>query len=415
MSLMSSEEKLEGSLSLQGLTVRLAVSLAILTLLLVGGELASYLKLRYRPTKRVSEGVKTEVFKGVSWTSQYFADFNASSPVRYHSYILWRRAPYAGKTINIDAQGLRVTANIRCEPGVPSIWMFGNSALWGSGTPDWATIPSLLAEDFSKSGQPVCVKNFGEKAWVSTQEVIALMLELKHEPESPAVVVFYDGPTDSYLPYESDEPDVHDNFEPMRQKFEDTTSSSPGFQFLKKTNTYVFLNQTLRNLGMRDPLQPQRRTSPEQASTMAKTTVDNYLKNLEMVDALASHYGFHSFYFWQPTVRAGKKSLTANEDEMRRGEEALQPGSEIVFRATYDLIAQVHRSNLIDLSDMFADHPEPLFVETNHLGPEGNDLVARRIFQTILESGAVQNFATTKRSVSATAQSSSTLAEPLSR
>lgn len=387
---MVNETKIGAEFHWQTFATRLAVSLAIFALLLSGGELAAYLKLKYRPTRRVSEGVKSEVFKGADWTSQYFADFNASSQVRYHSYTLWRRAPFEGKTIKIDAQGLRETYYSRCNPGTPAVWMFGNSALWGAGSPDWATIPSLLAQEFSKAGAQVCVKNFGEKAWVSTQEVIALALELKQAARPPAVVIFYDGTTDAYLPYETKERDVHDNFETVRAKFEDSSASAPGFQYLRKTNTSILLHQWVSNLGLRDPLQPVRRTSPEEASEMAKVTVDNYLKNLELVDLLANHYGFHPFYFWQPTVRAGNKPLTQNEDQMRREEEMSQPGSEIVFRATYDLIARTHRDNLFDLACMFADHPETLFVEANHLGPDGNSMVTQRIFRTIVDSGAAR-------------------------
>jgi hypothetical protein len=397
---MMNEHKVGEDFRWSAFAVRIAVSLAIFVLVLVGGELAAYLKLRYRPTRRVSEGVKTEVFKGASWTSQYFADFNASSPIRYHSYTLWRRAPFDGKTIKIDSQGLRETYYSQCEAGAPVIWMFGNSALWGAGSPDWATIPSLLAEKFSKGGQPVCIRNFGEKAWVSTQEVIALMIELKRAPQPPQAVIFYDGTTDAYLPYETSEPDVHDNFDTFRKKFEDSTASAPGFQYLRKTNTYIFLNQWMRNQGLQDPLEPVRRTSAEEASAMAKITVDNYLKNLDLVDTLASHYGFHAFYFWQPTVRAGSKPLTKNEDEMRREEESAQPGSEIVFRATYDLIAKSHRGNLFNLSNMFAEHHEPLFVETNHLGPEGNSLVADRMWQTIVNGGAIPGPRDSKGNVS---------------
>jgi hypothetical protein len=182
---------------------------------------------------------------------------------------------------------------------------------------------------------------------------------------------------------------VHESFEVMRQKFEDTSESTPGFRYLQKTNTYVLLNKLARNLGFReDQLHPVRQTSASEASGMAKVTLANYLKNLELVDVLASHYGFRPFYFWQPTVRAGGKPLTQSEDQIRQDKETLQPGSEIVFRATYDLIAHTRRDNLFDLSNIFNGHPETLFIETNHLGPEGNSLIAHQMFQTISESGA---------------------------
>ena len=85
---------------------------------------------------------------------------------------------------------------------------------------------------------------------------------------------------------------------------------------------------------------------------------------------------------------------------MRQDEEASQPGSEIVFRATYDLIARTPRNHLYDLTDIFADHGETVFVETNHTGPEGNALVAKRMFDTITANGGAPSLNRTVQSVS---------------
>jgi hypothetical protein len=381
---LQAEAQRRRSSFLQPFAAKLAVSFSLFVLLLLAGESVSYLKLRYRPTRMVTENVKAQIFKGATWMPDYFAEFNASNFVSYHAYTIWRRAPFSGKTINIDADGVRQTYYSHCEPGRPGIWMFGNSAMWGAANPDWTTIPSLVAKEFEDHGTPVCVKNFGEKAWVSTQEVIALMLELKRADAPPKAVVFYDGAADTFLPYESNERDVHDNVDKARAKFEDASASRPGFQYLRKTNTYVFLNQLAAHSGATDdPLASRRHVSPQQAESMAEITVTNYLKNLDLVDLLGSRYGFQGFYFWQPSVRFPGKSLSTDEDRLRQQEEAMWPGSELVFRTTHELIAHTEHRGLVDFSTVLEGHPETLFLETNHLGPEGNALVAHRMFEVI--------------------------------
>ena len=70
----------------------------------------------------------------------------------------------------------------------------------------------LLAEQNDKAGRSVCVRNYGETGWVSTQELIKLMLELKRTGRKPDLVIFYDGANDVYLPYQYGRVDVHNQF-----------------------------------------------------------------------------------------------------------------------------------------------------------------------------------------------------------
>ncbi len=90
----------------------------------------------------------------------------------------------------------------------------------GRGLPDWLTIPSELALEYSNAGGPACVRNFGVLAWVSMQGVVELMLELKRAPRKPDLVVFYDGINDVFSVYQSGKIDVHQNFDHIRDVFE---------------------------------------------------------------------------------------------------------------------------------------------------------------------------------------------------
>ena len=53
-------------------------------------------------------------------------------------------------------------------------------------------------------------------------------------------------------------------------------------------------------------------------ATLSDSFVETYLGNYKIVDALAQKYGFKFFFFWQPQIAIGDKSLTSEELEMKR-------------------------------------------------------------------------------------------------
>src|SRR5262249_22054556 len=75
------------------------------------------------------------------WAHQYWREFLQSRKTQYHAYTVWRRAPFKGKTINIDERGIRVTPGSDCSTGSLKVFTFGGSPMWGTGSPDWGTIP----------------------------------------------------------------------------------------------------------------------------------------------------------------------------------------------------------------------------------------------------------------------------------
>src|SRR5579862_55782 len=217
--------------------VRFCVCVTILVALLIFGEGMCYLDQKYTAVSELAP--PPSLYQGQSWTDSYRREWQATiNRLQYESYVIWRRAPFSGRTINVDNSGIRKTYYSSCGSENYTIWIFGNSSLWGTGVPDWLTIPSLLAKKYEDAGRKVCVKNFGEKGWVSTQELIELMLSLKQTAKKPDFVIFYDGVTDSYLPYQSNVPDAHFNFLLTKNEFESLGNNGASLEYLKRTNTY---------------------------------------------------------------------------------------------------------------------------------------------------------------------------------
>ena len=122
--------------------------------------------------------------------------------VHFEPYYHWKQFEHVGKYINIDASGVRKTVKDPNVKGGKKIFMFGGSTLWGHGSPDESTIPSIVQ---SHLGDAYEVYNFGEDGFVSTQELNYLLYQLSLG-NIPDAVIFYDGVNDGYagtiLPYQ---------------------------------------------------------------------------------------------------------------------------------------------------------------------------------------------------------------------
>jgi hypothetical protein len=228
----------------------------------------------------------------------------------------------------------------------------------------------------------LCIKNFGEKAWVSTQETIQLILALKQASSAPNLIIFYDGVSDSFVPYMSAVSDSHMNFEDIKRLFEQgSTGEQSGFSYLKQTNTYRVL-EMLRERFTSATVPPSADSRSGLADVeMAQRTLLNYQKNMDVVETLAHHFGIQCLFVWQPVLLTGSKPLSSEEKPMvQRVETQLRPGSTALLRATYELVKGIQRPDFLYLGDVFAGSEKTMFVDYSHPGPDGNRMIAQKIF-----------------------------------
>jgi hypothetical protein len=219
-------------------------------------ELGAFATLRWleRPGReRADPRLARAIYRDQPWARALWRETHAVMGLaRYAPYVVWTHAPFNGETIVVDAEGRRRTTGARCEPGARTVYMFGGSTLWGFGVPDNATIPSYLAEAFARDGEPACIVNFGELAWVSTQAVVRLVLALK-QAAPPHDVVFYDGCNDVRTADKYGAADAHTNFAEIRDWMETRSRQRAGsFAFLTHSNTATLLAR----LGLRPTIEP---------------------------------------------------------------------------------------------------------------------------------------------------------------
>ena len=372
------------AIGLKRFVPKLCMSVTLFFLLLALGELGSYICLRLNPPQ--------SVYAGLQVPADYARELDDSAKHQYLPYVEWRRRPYQGQFISVDEDGVRQTINSRCENDRSLlIWMFGDSTLWGTGVTDAGTIPSQLAKLYADSGQSVCIKNFGEAAWVSTQELIELLLQLKQSDRRPDIVVFYDGTDEIFMPDPGAPKDVHQGYRRFRELLDTARAEAkPGLLFLSKSNTVRaldLLSQKIHSSGSK-----RKRSLPgAEAEAVAKQSLDNYQKNLDITDALARAYGFQAYYLWYPTSSFGNKPLTPEERESVQHEMSEIPSRFELKQITYAMCSKINRSNFYYLGNALDHEQRRIYLDGAHLTAEGNGIMAGTIFQILRSNKATSS------------------------
>jgi hypothetical protein len=367
--------------------LRLCVAVTFGVVVLAAVEFYSY--RRYLPAAgdQMEPAVKMDLAQGATPAERrYWQEFEKANKVTYHQYVLWRRQPYNGEAISIDQNGVRRTLNTRCDDKTFTIWMFGDSVMWGAGAPDGETIPSFIAADYEKAGHPVCIVNYAEKGWSSTQEMIGLIEELKHASRKPDRVLFYDGGTEAFAAYQNGLADVHSNYSSFKRFLDNWgTNQKGGFSYFRQTNTYRFLERiAARTPFHRKQVEPVEGPDPD---AMSAAVVQNYVQNMEIVNLLAKQYGFRAIFAWYPNLAVGHKELTPYEQQVLNMEYKKFPDLGLMYQAAYRKARELNRPDLLYLGDLLDDQKASLYVGISHLKPAGNQIVADRLFDILERQG----------------------------
>ncbi len=321
---------------------------------------------------------RADTYTDPSWVEAYYKEFRRSDALRWRPYVYWRKKPYRGEYINVDSSGLRITPGPTSGRGAGralKIFMFGGSTLWGTGARDAFTIPAMVASDLRRSGLSVEVSNFGQSGYVSTQSLVALLLELR-AGRRPDVVVFYDGINDTFSAFAQQRPGLPQNEQNRTADFNLSQASLArlGRLLLRdvadRSATVQLTKRVLRRSAGGDSL--WRPSNPDSLATLVVTT---YLSNLEVLRALSEHYHFTPLAYWQPTIF--QKPMLTKYEQVERGK---VPQLARFFEQTYaSLASRAHGGAVRDLSRVFSTLRDPMYVDWMHLGETGNGLIAQRI------------------------------------
>jgi hypothetical protein len=335
---------------------------------------------------------KVSYYASQDWAQQYWYEHQQSRTQRYYPYVGWRRAPFKGQTIEIDQNGVRLTPGADCRATSFKVFAFGASEMWGLGSPDWETIPAYLQKGLEKVRQgPVCVMNWAEGAYVSMQEVIMLLLQLR-SGTVPDVVLFYNIDDDVYSAYQSGRAGVLSNLDQLAARFEGRQKPITFVDWLSRMSSYALLGKLVGKLSVANPQQeeptPRKLVTYESmgidVATLSDLIVQEYLGNDKVVSALAQKYGFKYFFFLPPRIFAGNKPLTSEEQEMKHKIES-QVALYKLYTAAYQTIKRESSKyqNLYLIDHIFDRYDSLIWIDAAHVTPIGNQLIAERILDRI--------------------------------
>ena len=343
--------------------VKLLATAATVFVLAECASFAILYALALRDQAKPSPELALPAYRDQPWARTYWREHLISSAQSYEAYPfgLWRARPFAGETLNIDDTGLRRTTDTNCGDGTPVVYVFGDSVVFGVGAPDWETLPSNLARLFASDGRPVCVVNFGGAARTSDDSVVELMMELKRpDARRPSVVIFVDSCNDVFNRF--DRP-VGEEPWGFRKKWLDAQPPVrlASFGYLIGMNVRALVER----LGKRAAAQitPPMPADPDR---VGREIVENYRYNMEIVDALAKSYGFRYAFFLLPVN-------VENE----------QPVYRAAVEKTFPLISTIANNHLHDMTGVFGARQAQLLFDQCHLVPEGNRILAQKIYEII--------------------------------
>jgi lysophospholipase L1-like esterase len=322
-------------------------------------------------------------FQGYEWAAEFWQEEPRRQKSRklYVPFRIWGVTNWHGKYVNNDEGETGVwrrTINpVRddCKTRHVAVWTFGGSTMYGTGVPDFATLPSYLSRDLNAgSTNCVVVSNFGVEGYLTNQEVILLM-ELLKAGGHPDVVIFYDGLNDAGAAGPSfGPPKPHFYIETIKARVEGSFSGR--FDFVRDLYTlrlagairgYLFHGHSSRSVL--DELQ-----------TKAVATVDNYEANLSVVKALGRAYNFRAYCFWQPSLYYGHKPLVPFEEQLPVSDSWSRIVTAVYQEA--DTRAAATR-DFIFLGGIFDSVKRSLYIDQGHLGPQGNEVAAQAVAKYI--------------------------------
>jgi hypothetical protein len=144
------------------------------------------------------------------------------------------------------------------------------------------------------------------------------------------------------------------------------------------------------SLPLRGPLPiEQADLSRVDLAELAREVIAGYVGNLRLVRLLAGEYGFRPIFFWQPVITT-KKFKTRDErrwvDDYTNDPERRH----LLYHAIIDERRRraelIEASDTIDLSALFDDWTEPLYIDLYHLSEAGNAAVAEAMLPGVAQA-----------------------------
>ncbi len=259
-----------------------------------------------------------------------------------------------------------------------TIFLYGGSTMWGVGVHEHRdSVPSFLSKILCKKDINVNVTNYGIHGYNNLQETIKLFLHLK-DGKSPDIVIFYDGVNE----VRSGMPEMPFN-RITEQVFSYYIHHQKPFPQIRGVlgNLYKGTNDVEVSFFAYDYLFSDHESEDNKYAQLA----EGYINNVEIIKALEESYNFKSFFYWQPNLGT-KKTLSEEEKELLENDYFKEKAKE--YRKGYYFFDKIFLKNghyINNISNIFDDYNDTIYIDDCHKLPIGNKIVAERMAEDIIE------------------------------
>ncbi len=347
--------------------------------------------MRYRRSTRPDRSAEADAYAGAEWSSAYFDEFRRGVRVDWKPYVEWWQRPFRGLFVTIDERGLRPTPGEGAtDEGAIRILCFGGSTMMGMGARDAHTIPAILARRLGEAGYRAAVTNYGQLGHNSTQQAITLQQLLK-SGERIDIALFYDGINEMACAEQTGRADGL--FNEARRRAEFNLLHADRRVDLVAAALIASAPRTLRRLrrltGLRlaGPMPaPQADLSRVDIDRLAGEVIAAYAANLRLIRLLSRTHGFRAIFFWQPVITT-KRVLTRDEQrwdkDYTKDPEARRRLYAAILGARRRCREITEAGDTVDLSALFDDWANPVYIDLYHLSETGNAAVAEAMLPTV--------------------------------
>lgn len=316
-------------------------------------------------------------YEGVPWASQYWKDHHQRRS-EYKSHVGWKYKELKTQTINIDNDGFRVSVtSVELLDSSDKVVFLGGSTMWGNGSNDENTIPSLFSALSSLD-----VKNLGQSSYCAYQSLILLQVEVS-KGLIPDLVISYDGVNNTPL--------NRGYFQHKREEqFQDLVDGADrqGAGLFKAFSAIQRLTNSISNrlwAKRIDAVLKDSSTSKDEDHLAAIELLETWLTMKQFCEAR----GIEFICILQPHAFVGNPDVSHFENtamksiwkrHREKGYAYYQDIYELMKTSKYDEL----QASFLDLTNCLDGLPK-VYVDFCHLSPNGNAQVAEELYEFTLK------------------------------
>jgi hypothetical protein len=351
-------------------SIYIAITMTIILLILLELAIFAYSEYYY------SQNTKKKLVGYDDDHTSYLNDFKElrkgeGDSTLFCPYLGHCTGKFSSQKYNLLGNGERKTINPCVTENSTLIYVLGGSTTISAKVFDEHTWSSQLSKKLCDAGYDVEVRNFGQSGYINTQEMIKLVFLLKEEA-IPDYVLFFDGSNEYYAAYQNGDVNTPQN----------NANMARAFSILRDRNLLnpFFGTSTFRALRFINK-DKQLVYTDNETMLLANQLKLNYIANARIINGLSLEYGFVPLHVWQATIFTKSPLSSYEEDNIDK-----YGHKELVIKGSYANTSLLDESieHFYDLTNMFDDLNETIFVDHVHTSVRGEEIIASNIAKIII-------------------------------